>query len=183
LAFFRAPDGTATYPGVFTFSTDYAAWSPGGGYLMEPLTLLGYTLPALHLPPPAAMRAELHLDHAPLVPVRDAAMQAVYNSLASNANPDVTAAQVAWRPDGAVMAAQFQLAPGGDNVATASHAVTLYRADTGAVLATLQPPASRAPYLRAPSLLRWSSDGARLLLLDRNLDGAVIWQPAALPKS
>src|SRR5262249_48834397 len=34
-----------TFPGVFLFRTDFAAWSPGGS-LVEPIELRGYLIPA-----------------------------------------------------------------------------------------------------------------------------------------
>jgi hypothetical protein len=56
--------------------------------------------------------------------------------------------------------------------------VTLYDSASGRTVGTLQP---SGLFFNGPSLLRWSPDGSRLLIYDRNLGTITIWGRDAFP--
>lgn len=182
------PNGIVTVvPGAYTLREDFAAWSPDGRYLApHASTGVGRFVPEGIAPPTDAGLAQLGLSWAPVLPVRDAALQHALASM-PRAAPDssIEAAQslsVAWSPSGRVLAAR-ESSPLDDGHTTQLQpfAVTFYDCATGKPLATLTPP-SRVGALGsffAPALLRWSPDGTRLLLFDAQLGALYIWDAPA----
>ena len=60
--------------------------------------------------------------------------------------------------------------------------MTLYDSASGRTVGTLQPEAQPSSlFFNGPSLLRWSPDGSRLLIYDRDLGTITIWGRDAFP--
>lgn len=175
-----AGGGEGLSVGAFMWRTSFAAWSPDGRSLFDAMTVLGRVEPAGHAALTTDDVGALGLSAAPVLPIRDAALQAVCDLLGPGELDRQIA--VAWRPDGRMLAAQRVVASLRADFAPANHIVTLYDSATGHVAATLQPEAPPSGlFFDGPSLLRWSPDGSHLLLYDRNLGAIVIWKHDALP--
>jgi WD40 repeat protein len=123
---------------------------------------------------------------APLLPVRDAGLSSVYTGNIPDSAVRVSSA-ISWRPDGAAVAIISTI---GDQP------VQLYDCRTGALLATLASNADNPPHPIAASpftldgdqlnpltVLRWSADGTRLLLLNANLGTITVWIGTDLPSA
>src|SRR5262249_37666412 len=116
-----------TFPGVFMFRTDFAAWSPANT-LVEPIELRGYLVPAPAPPPSPAQLAAAHLAGAPLLPLRDVALQTVFRTLRTAGSPGAESQRIAlaWRPDGKLLAAQPQIGVSSPKRNPTPHTVTLF---------------------------------------------------------
>ncbi len=170
-------------PGVYTWETQFAAWSPDGRYVATPIMVLAQVSP-INMPKPAvATLTDLLLASAPAVPVRDAGLQAVYAQMPRDAfDPNAQSVSIAWRPDGIVLAAQPTNAAG--NATTDNQAVTLYNCQSGKRVALLTPQMqSQFSMTESNDFLRWSPDGKRLLLLDDALGSVTIWAPGLAPSA
>lgn len=186
---------------AFTWSTDIAALSPNGRYLVEHVDLNGL-LAAAQPPVPTTDQLAAYPGWAagPLLPVRDAGLQATYavsqhdgitSPLLYTTTPigpngaswggTLTTPRgvlVAWRPDGKVVAV---------DAAFPDHSVKLYDCAGGRLLASLVPltqtAARNTPHEQGEmNVLRWSPDGAQPALFDTALGRVTIWSGAALPK-
>ncbi len=156
------PDGSSTFtiwqPGLahpislvdssnvysmYTWGTDFAAWSPDGRYLIDGIGVSGLLQPpGQPFPSRKALVASV-LDQAPLLPIHDAVLLSVITN----------ATALAWSPNGRILAAY-----------SSGNIVTLYDCANGHKLASwLVPTTSPAPLAHAV-VMRWSPDGAYLLL-------------------
>lgn len=162
-------DGTHAYH-IYTWGVTFAAWSPDGRYLLDSVSEIE-RLPLGGEPAPSvAALANIGAAAMPLAPVRDAALRNVLLSLMHDTPGP--GPQVAWRPDGRVLAV-YGIGPN----------LSLYDCATGALLASLPPGATPrgTPATGAVDLLRWSPDGSRLLLVGPSLNTISIWGPGQLP--
>jgi hypothetical protein len=160
------------------WSTNFGAWSPDGGRVIDSIQLNGVLQPLGQSSFDASVLSGSNFADAPLLAVRDAGMQAVLTDLKTSFT-STGAAQIAWRPDGKVLAAQAVASTGGP---VRNHEVTLYDCVKGRVLVTLTAPSRGAPLPSGGPLLRWSPDGTHLMLFDPALHVLAIWGPAMLPK-
>src|SRR5262249_22866575 len=165
--------------GVFTWWGDIAAWSPDGQYLAQRVALRGLLVSDQTALPPPQTLASYGWAHAPRVPVRDAGLQPIEpvarDSSFTFAADNTPGVLVAWRPDGRVVAV---------DAAIPDHAVLLYNTTSGASLPSLLPATTGGISGVEPAeanVLRWSPDGARLLLLDMTVGTLTIWRPDKLP--
>ena len=178
----------------YTWYSDFFAWSPDGRYLaptplIEALVVPIYpdstpfpqgpsgevqtgvtvsaSLAATQTPPPGALQPSF-----PFVRARDQAMNTLVQTQLVGSTYGWA---LAWRPDGRVLAAF------GPRVG-ASPPVTLYDSATGHALATLAP-VRDAGHIAPPHIdvLRWSSDGTRLLLYSQIFGTICLWRLAQLP--
>lgn len=141
-------------PAVNLWKTSITAWSPDGNYLVEGINLKAILAPSGHPFPDPLLLNDLHLAHTPLLPVHDTALlRATSGSLA-----------IAWRPDGRVLA-----------TTNFTGSVDLFDAATGQQLGTLLPSINRTPISGSTALLRWSPDGAHLLLSSAQWGIMNIW--------
>ena len=170
-------------PGAYTWQTYFASWSPDGRYLLDDMQLLFRTEPIGKTPPSAAGLGALGLERAPVVPIRDHALQSVYASLSTDTfDPAHQHVTLAWSPDGRYLAALPETFFAGQSTGQVSHPVAVYGCASGAAVRTLAPPPALAqPGFGGPSALRWSPDGSRLLLFDPTTSTLVIWNRDALP--
>jgi WD40 repeat protein len=128
---------------MYTWSTDFAAWSPDGRYLIDGIGLSGLLQPPGQLFPSHKALVASGVDQAPLLPIHDAVLLSVITS----------ATAVSWSPNGRVLAAY-----------SAGNIVNLYDCTNGHKLASwLVRTKAPAPLAHA-IVLRWSPDGAYLLL-------------------
>jgi hypothetical protein len=195
--------GTAGAPlaNAFTWSTDIAALSPDGRYLVERADINGLLAAAQpSLPASDQLAAYPGWASAPLLPVRDAGLGQAYalsqhngvtspllyatapigpNGADSQGTQGATprGVLVAWRPDGKVVAV---------DAAFPDHSVKLYDCASGRLLASLVPlmqtAARNTPHEQGEmNVLRWSPDGTQLALFDTVLGRVTIWSGAALP--
>ncbi len=80
---------------AYAWSTDFAAWSPGGRYLVDGIGLSGLVQPSGRLFPGYKAFITSRIVQAPLLPVHDATfLQVIQASTA-----------IAWSPDGRILAA------------------------------------------------------------------------------
>lgn len=164
-------------PNIWKYYSAYGAMTPEGWYLIAP------TIHRYNVAPPGQPGGTD--TNVPTLPLRDAALRAVFGAATASQNTGGTGtANVAWRPNGRVLAAQ--LIPAGDTT-PAHHAVIIYACATGKIVATVTPLADAAHALSAPASdafapLQWSPDGTHLLLLDPALGTLTVWGPAQLPR-
>ncbi len=164
-------NGNASYPpGVGTWSTYFAAWSPDGRYIVDNLLVDGrFNIPGRPIPE-HRMLVDLSMDLLPLLPVRDKGLQHILQIFA--ATPEQTnfnSAFVSWRFDGDALAAYGA----GDIYDTG---VDIYRCTDGTHVATLLPSSPSSTKLGGGVTLRWSDDGSHVLLFNVSLGTIVIWK-------
>lgn len=173
-------------PGAFALFPDTLAWSPDGRHLIDAVSFEGLVQPTGQPAPTAQALKDLQLDQVPRLPVRDAGLQQVFAGLAAPAAGGLTAAQIAWRPDGRMLAVQAQKVTPNVPLDTT---VRLYDCTTGALRASLKPASTRGTLIGSAAAanglantLLWSPDGSRLLALDPLSATITVWGPGALPK-
>ncbi len=176
-------NGTLVVPGAYTWQTAFASWSPDGRYLLDDTQLVFRTEPIGKTPPSAAGLRALALERAPVALVRDHALQAIYAGMPVDTF-DSTAQHIAlaWSPDGRYLAALPETDIASDVGGQASHPVTVYDCASGVLMRTLTPPRAPTQSGFVPNALRWSSDGARLLLFDPTTSVLTIWGQGLLPR-
>jgi len=178
------PNNIQTISNLYLWNTSVAAWSPGGRYLYAPLTINR----RIRLPGTPASTAnipnELEADSRVAIAPHDAAQIGLYPALTpTNVTPleygegFLPATDVAWRPDGRVLAAQPLIGPT-QNVTT----LTLYNCATGKVIQKLTHDAQGTEIFQdntgtrvGDGLIRWSPDGARLALADPAFGTVTFW--------
>lgn len=181
IALLRPPNVAANVGGRFGFYTSYGAWSPDGGYVVAPRQY-AYTLIQSSVSTPPSAGQFGGPTPPPYAPMRDKGLAAVYAMLVGE-QTDNPSALVAWRPDGAVIAAQK--VPTTDLAASIN--VVLYDCATGKQIATLQPvsiPKDQIQYAPGGTtdFIQWSPDGKHLLVLAPNQGTITIFGPGQLPQ-
>jgi hypothetical protein len=166
---------------VYIFNTDFAAVTGGAPSILDPVQLRALLVPPGHPVPDKKSLDAVNLATAPWLPVRDAAVQAVMDAMASGAaEVDTSITSIAWRPDGKMLATEpNSFATSEGNPITAD--ITLYDSADGHVISTLQVPPQKGTPEEGLNLLQWSPDGHALMLLDLQLDTLVIWTQEQLP--
>jgi hypothetical protein len=160
-------NGRTAVPGVYTWNTDFAAWSPDGRYLLDQVAIEGwFDLPGQAGATHQAVVA-LGLEHLPPLQVHDAALLQVLQ--ASSSISDLNTTIVAWKPDGRLLAA----------IDTSGNSpVELLDCVTGKYVASLPLPQPQfTNFLGGVTIVRWSPDGKYLLLYDPELSAAIIYNP------
>lgn len=151
-------------PGIFTWNSDFSAWSPDARYLISSVNLQGLLQLPEHPLPDQQTLAKFHLDSIPYFPVRDGALQHLLLALNSSTFNVV----VSWQPTGYVLAAyDYGMID-----------LDMYDSVTGFEVALLALPALPDEFrtdLAGTTMLRWSPDGSRLLLFDPELSTVTIW--------
>jgi len=139
---------------VYTWSTDFAAWSPDGRYLADGIGLKGLlSQPGFPLPSQQSLMIH-HLNQQPLLPAHDIALLRVATLYSA----------VAWRPDGHVLAAY-----------NSANSVELYDCATGHRIGVLLPHSKNSFVDGSTVLLRWSPDGSQLLLSSVQWGLVTVW--------
>lgn len=170
-------------PGTFVFTARLAAWSPDGRYLLTG-DITSWRLRPAGVPAPSAETLRgLGLDRMPLLPVRDAALEAILDhppvpSLRSGGNP----VSLAWSPDGRMLALPLLGTDSAGQPAPAHDRVAIYDCATGKPLARLAPAMLVTNASSSDSFMRWSPDSARLLFYDQQMGSLTIWGPGKLPQ-
>ncbi len=160
-----------------TWNTSFAAWSPDGRYLIDAVGLAARFGDGALSPSNQQILATQHLDELPLLRVRDVALEQVMQAIPRDStDPNAREVDVAWRPDGRVLAA-YGLTPGGPT----GIAVALYDTVNGSRLTTLLPSTNIGESLSTSTLLRWSPNGSYLLLVSAPLGTVTLWGPDDLP--
>jgi hypothetical protein len=183
--FVLGPRASAAFAGIHgttgAFVTTFPTWSPSGTYAT--LMVAGVALPSPpNMPPapsatPGAGPLVLAPDRLTLVPARDAALQAVQREIGANGW-----AQVAWNPDGSLLASIACVANGHETL-------TLRDTQTGAIVSA-EPLRLTAGDLGCESFtagedigdyaqpnltLLWSPDGGRVLVSDQHAGQLTLW--------
>lgn len=173
------PTAPPAPPSAFSFNATFAAWSPDSTRLAD-LSAFSYATPVLvsagQQPPdlPVQYSGPGGPKQPSFLTVRDKALQHLLD-LGPVPNVAESGWDVAWRPDGRVLAAY-----GISTTPDSPHPVTLYDCASGRQLAALQPPTGTlVPDGFNGGILRWSPDGTRLLsYIQRN--SLTIWEPGLL---
>lgn len=179
-----ASDG-GPVPEPYLWYSDFFAWSPDGRYLSVvpgnvalvvpiyprstpfPSGPSGEVQTGAQTPPSGALQPTY-----PYVRARDRAMSDLIQTQLPGSNGGWA---LAWRPDGRVLAAF------GPRVG-ATPPLTLYDTASGRVVSTLAPVRDAGNLVAGQSdVLRWSPDGARLLLYSSTFGTICLWGPAQLP--
>jgi hypothetical protein len=156
LAHVIPPQDTSRVSTLSTWSTDFAAWSPDGRYLVDEIGLTGLLQPPGQLFPSHKALVALGLNQAPLLPIHDGALLMVVQR----------ATALAWSPNGRVLAAY-----------TAGNIVTLSDCVNGHTLASLLVRTKYPAPAAQAVLMRWSPDGSHLLLSSVAWGLLSIWSP------
>lgn len=167
------------HPGIYVWTGEFAAWSPDGRYLLDLKFVTARFQPSNRPTPTKQVITSFGFAQAPLLPIRDAGLQALLDSLPVDATTD-SYAEVSWRPDGRFLAAQQIIGDAGG--APSQSAVAILDCATGQQVAKLFPSGQSALPDPASSILRWSLDGSRLLAYDHDLRTITIWGPGSLPQ-
>jgi len=141
---------------MYTWNTDFAAWSPDGRYLIDEIGLTGLLQPPGQLFPSHKALVALGLNQAPLLPIHDGALLMVVER----------ATALAWSPDGRILAAY-----------TAGNIINLYDCVNGHKLASLLVQTKYPAPAAQAIIMRWSSDGSHLLLSSVAWGLMSIWSP------
>ena len=148
-------------PGIFTWNTNFTAWSPDERYLITSVNLQGILQLPDHPLPTWQTLAKFHMDHVSYFPLRDVALQNLLLAL-NSATFNVV---VAWQPAGYVLAAyDYGMID-----------LDMYDSATGFEMALLALPDELRTDLSGTTMLRWSPDGSHLLLFDPELSTVTIW--------
>lgn len=174
---------------VETWQSAFSAWSADGRYLFAGSGVGAVYSWRLALPgqsaPDSATLNQLGLNDAPILPTRDAGLAAalrMYHDPNLNPQAQFTPVNLAWSPDGRRLAVEAQIPRSGNELPRLTDfAVNVYDCATGKVLATLTPKLTPQPSSDQTTFLRWSPDGAHLLLYTSTLGGAQIWGSKDLP--
>ncbi|HLJ34697.1 MAG TPA: hypothetical protein VKU38_13635 [Ktedonobacteraceae bacterium] len=153
--------GSTYAPGIFTWNTNFTAWSPDERYLITSINLQGILQLPDHPLPTWQTLAKFHMDHVSYFPLRDVALQNLLLAL-NSATFNVV---VAWQPAGYVLAAyDYGMID-----------LDMYDSVTGFEVALLALPDELRTDLSGTTMLRWSPDGSHLLLFDPELSTVTIW--------
>lgn len=184
------PRASAAFAGIHgttgAFVTTFPTWSPSGAHAT--LMVAGVALAA---PPDMPSAPAVPLGAGPLVlapdrltqvPARDAALVAVQREIGADGW-----AQVAWNPDGSLLASIACVADGGGET------LTLRDTQTGAIMSAepLRLPAGdpgcrgfgagedTGDYPQSNLTLLWSPDGAHVLVSDQHAGQLTLWSVTA----
>lgn len=136
------------------WSTNFAAWSPDGRYLVDGIGLNGLLSQPGLVPPIPQSSDTYHLKQEPLLPAHDPALLQVATFFSA----------VAWRPDGRVLAAY-----------DSQDIVVLYDCNTGRRIRGMHPISNNSLADGSNVLLRWSPDGSQLLLSSVQWGLVTVW--------
>lgn len=162
------------------FGATFMAWSPDGRYLAPFVGFGG------ELAPGRTGVTRLSDGSYQLAP-RDKGLLIAASQLKSPSNPNATFMPVAWRSDGRLIAVlepnplldQITSHRYDGPVPSATEKVAIYDCATGAKRLTLttKPLANRlqTAEITLPPVVRWSSSGQQVLLLDTSFDSFTIW--------
>lgn len=169
----RAPGPFLT--GAVTFTTDFAALSPDGRYLIASVGLAGLVVAPQGASDPTLTNATLAKygwQAALRLPLRDPGLRAAIALAQANSGESPgPAAYIAWRPDGKVIAV---------SAFTSDGAVKLFDTGTGKQLASLVPPTIGVNSANASGgFVVWSSDGRNLAYY--NGLSVSLWSRSVLP--
>jgi WD40 repeat protein len=157
----------------YAWSALVAAWSPDGRYLVPALHLYGPLQSIEEAPGETSFNASGAMLRP--VPVRDAALKQL---LSWTATPTTSGWNVAWRPDGRVLAS---FGPRD----LLGRSVELYDCASGRKLASLEPIQGVVTILDNVAdygKLLWSPDGSHLLHYTPWTGSVTIWGPDQLPR-
>jgi WD40 repeat protein len=160
-------------PGVYAWSTSFAAWSPDGRYLADGIDIAGQLTSPTILPMSGEALQALQAAGLPTIPVRDAGMAQIVAGLKvpTITSPGTVEENVAWRPDGRVVA-----------VMDGANHIDIYDCASGHLLTVLSLPVGVASDIGGLIVLRWSPDGQRLLASGPMIGIGVVWGPGQLPR-
>lgn len=160
-------------PGVYAWNTAFVAWSPDGRYIADGIDIAGQlVIPGIPSMNQQALQA-LQAASLPVLPIRDKGMEQIAKGLKAPTitPPGSLAENVAWRPDGRVIA-----------VIDSSNHIDLYNCASGYLLTRLPLPVGIASDIGGTIVLRWSPDGTRLLASGPMIGIGVLWGPGQLPR-
>ncbi len=180
------PDA-ATGDGLYELVEPLSAFSPDGRYAyVGGVSFFSRLEPAGQQPPSPSELQQAGAADEPLLPVKDAALQRVLAELppptsapGGTGSDTATTTALAWRPDGAVVAALGTNLGGAGSGTDAQQAVRVLACASGSVRLSLTPLADPAHKQKFPSpstILSWAPDGARLLLISGARGTATLWE-------
>ncbi len=158
----QADTGDPQHPqsaAVFLTGSDFLAWSPDGTYLLS-ASYAWRAQPSKQPIPSAAQLQQGGAASLPLLPIRDAAMDAMLSPQQGTHPYTFTSSSFTWSPDGKLLAA---IADGGARQISADVTVLIVDCASGKTLATLQAGNASTAYGNLASL-QWSPNGKALLV-------------------
>ena len=144
---------------AFGAASDFLAWSPDGTYLFS--ASYAWRVQPSKQPIPSATQLEREgAANLPLLPIRDAAMDAMLSPQPGDHPYTFASDAFTWSPNGKMLAA---IADGGAQTISADVTVLIADCASGKTLATLQVGNTSTAYGNIASL-QWSPDGKSLLI-------------------
>ncbi|HEX9037113.1 MAG TPA: hypothetical protein VF808_09015 [Ktedonobacterales bacterium] len=147
---------------AFEASSEFVAWSPNGTYLLT--SSYDWRIQPSKQPTPSALQLEREgVASLPLLPIRDAAMDAMLSPLPGGQPQQYVSSGFAWSPDGKMLAA---IANGGVVSAQADVTVLIIDCASGKTLSTVQvgSTSSANGNLQIGPGVKWAPDGRKLLV-------------------
>lgn len=143
---------------AFMVGSSFLAWSPDGTYLLD-ASYSWRTQPSKQAIPTVTQLQEVGAADLPLLPIRDAAMDAMLSPQQND--PHAFASDTfTWRPDGKLLAA---IADGGTQTVSADVTVLIADCASGKTLTTLQVGDASTAYGNLATL-QWSPNGKSLMV-------------------
>jgi hypothetical protein len=182
----------ATMPGaaadLYEMFERLGAFSPDGHYGYGNPPLIYRLEPAGQPTPVPSDLQQAGADTEPLLPVKDAALQHVLTELpqpiadANGLTSTVLPTAIAWRPDGAMLAALGTVSDGNGGPTDVGQSVRLLDCTSGTVRLSLTPVSDLAhkQAFGTSLILSWSPDGSRLLLISGARGAATLWNLSGL---
>lgn len=144
---------------AFRAESHFLAWSPDGTYLLS-ASYAWRVQPSKQVIPSTSQLQRAGAANIPLLPIRDAAMDAMLSPEPGDHPYTFASNTFVWSPDGKMLAA---IANGGATMISADVTVLIADCASGKTLATLQVGSASTAYGNLASI-QWSPDGKGLLI-------------------
>lgn len=175
------PGANVALPGAYVWQTNFAALAPDGRHLITGLNVTDRLEPRGRRLPSRRQLADLHLDQAAVLPMRDPSLEAILDALNPLGPPvSETPTILSWSPNGRLLATR----PGFIQFGLSPRPLEVYDCATGRRVASLGAGLSPGEAFGDGFRPRWSPDSTRLAAYDfdpqTRLGVLTIWNIASI---